>query len=694
MPTINNIGNYNKTSDRKISSKLTFKVGENFKGKIIAKGEGKEVTIRMMDGWQFNAEVEGDVNAAALKFFNFKVEDFEGGKLKLKIVNDDNESISTDDDVVNDFVQKEGMSKEDASILKAMISHNIPLTKENITLVKSIVNFHESINNDPGEIDKFIDKYIASKNISVDSEQGQQIKQVLTDFFASFKDMTQDDIMFFLENNIDLTKENVESYNKLFNSENTISEYFDDIAKQIDDINLQMPEKEMIPQKDEISNIKNEISSKTIQSEPNETVNGAKVEQTKSGLASKIYETNDNSKGKVSMLSLLKTLAGEDVNLAKEGIKEVLIQNADRFTTSEFKNTFAKLNSIDDKKLIELLMKSINEESDIKDSDVKNMMRNIIGKDVSMSTEQMDKFKDIIETKIQQYSDLSKQDVNKQDIAKQEITNNSQNNLNSSNDNHVIKTESNVAKTQGNITKTENNAINGNGDKTNQSENSQLKEEVLKQSSTKESKSEVINGKLESLKSDLVAKDIINRSNKDIIKDDIKNKLDTIKDIVKDMVAHSEGKGEGVDKLMSLIKNNINDFKLLNSVSNEYYYADIPVNANGQEYPCKLIIKDSRKDGKQIDKTNVRLVVAVKTLNLGTVDGYLKVNNKSLHVDLKCDSHYVKLINKAKEKLVEGLQSLGYTVSVSVSQKVQEVNIITCRDFFEQKHDKAIDIRV
>ena len=191
-----------------------------------------------------------------------------------------------------------------------------------------------------------------------------------------------------------------------------------------------------------------------------------------------------------------------------------------------------------------------------------------------------------------------------------------------------------------------------------------------------------------------IAKEVLNLSSKDIIVEDIKVKIENMKDVIKNILAHAELKGESMDKVMQFIKGNISDFKLLNSVNNEYYYLDIPVKNNGEEYPCKLIIKDSRKDNKKIDTTNVKLIVAVKTVNLGTVDGFLRVSGSSLNVNIKCDEEYIKMINKSKDKLLEGLKTLGFFTSITVTPKVAEVSLTACREFFEEKHDRAIDIKV
>jgi hypothetical protein len=180
----------------------------------------------------------------------------------------------------------------------------------------------------------------------------------------------------------------------------------------------------------------------------------------------------------------------------------------------------------------------------------------------------------------------------------------------------------------------------------------------------------------------------------EIIKDDISAKIQNIKDIIKDIMSRTSIKGEGMEKVMDFIKSNINDFKMFNSISNEYYYLDLPVNKLGKEYPCKLIIKDNRKDNKKIDRTNVKVVVAVKTVNIGTVDGYLTVNNNNLAISLKCNEEFVKPLDLSKDKLIKPLQDMGFLVNISVDKKVEEVNLTSCRDFFDNSDQSSIDIKV
>ncbi|MFQ9617435.1 MAG: flagellar hook-length control protein FliK, partial [Clostridium butyricum] len=126
MPGIWNINNGYNMNTRKVSSKLTFEVGEKFTGRIVDKGDGKDVTIKLSDGWQFIAELDGKVNLDDIKLVKFQVDGFENGKLKLKLVKGDtsNNNVDEGDENFQEVVEKEGLSKEDVELLKKMVKHN------------------------------------------------------------------------------------------------------------------------------------------------------------------------------------------------------------------------------------------------------------------------------------------------------------------------------------------------------------------------------------------------------------------------------------------------------------------------------------------------------------------------------------------------------------------------------------------
>jgi len=686
MPAIWNIGNANQANNKKVSSKLTFEVGESFKGKIISKGEGNEVVVKLSDGWQFTAEIEGEVNTQEQGLVKFEVEDFEGGKIKLKIIQTGQAQQNSEGDIISDFMKRTGMTKGDLDILKSMVKYNLPLTRENITFIKSIIAFNDKINSNPEEIDTFINKFMSGKGINEESTKGQQIKDILNDFFKSFKTVNKEDILFFVENDIDINKENIDSYNKLFKSEGTIKEYFDNISKSLMDLDVNLADP-----KTAVKNSEEPLISKTIQSSERKPFLG------NNELASKTYNDNSSDKGKVSMLSLLKSLVGSDVELTKEAIKEVLIQSKDRFTTSEFNDKFIRLNSSSEKEFIEAAKTSFGTKENVTTDSVKTFISSILGKDVDIPDDQLQRIKDIITFQMDDkvipdqkgedaglrnilkegsnvielsQKDMLQEDIPQKDMPQKDITQKDILQKDIPQKEIIIGQDEKRISKDGTII-LEKKDIDGN--------------QVAKEVNIKGLEREIKN---------IITKEGLPLSSKDIIIEDIKVKIENMKDVIKNIIAHAELKGEGMEKVMQFLKGNISDFKLLNSVNNEYYYLDVPINSNGEEYPCKLIIKDSRKDNKKIDTTNIRLIVAVKTLNLGTVDGYLKVSGANLNVNLKCDEEFVKVVNKTKEKLLAGLETLGYSTSITVTPKISEISLATCREFFEERHGRAIDIKV
>ena len=622
MPAIWNVNNSYNVNNKKYSSKLTFEVGEKFSGKIISKGEGNEATVKLADGWQFSATIDGNIESEENVPLQLQVEGYEDGKLKLKIVKKEVESNNLANDSLSEVIDKEGLGKDDVDILKKMVKHNIPLTRENITFVKSLLQFNTKINMDNNEIDNFILKYIDSKGISGESEQGKQIINTLKEFFVNFKNLKPEEILFFLENNIELTSENIESFNKLFSSNgNTVKEFFDNIKNDFAGIEVEMKELE-----DNISNSK--IGEKHL--DKSLKALGGEINKDKLGynsLVSKLYDSNDMSKGKVSMLAVLKSMTGGDDNLLREPIKDILIGKKEQFTTNEYNTALGKINNLSDEEFINIVKDVLGKNGELKEiskDNVNIVLRSLFGKDIEVGEAELRGIQDVIEYKFQEL-ELNNEGVNEDKLIGNNIVN---------------KT----------ITTLEQEAITGGNKK------------IL--------------------------------SANELIKNDINKKIDGIKDIIKELLVASKGEGEGADKVIQLLKNSISEFKLFNTISNEYYYLDVPINREMTEYPCKLIIKDNRKDGKKIDRTDVKIVVTVKTVNLGVVDGFLSVKDKGLDVELKCDKNYTKVLELSKSKLSNDLQKLGFNINIKVSMREEDITLASCREFFNDKAMNGIDIKV
>lgn len=622
MPAIWNVNSSYNVNNKKYSSKLTFEVGEKFSGRIISKGEGNEVTVKLADGWQFSATIDGNIESEENIPLQLQVEGYEEGKLKLKIIKKEVWTNNSSNDSLSEVIDKEGLGKVDVDILKKMVKYNMPLTRENITFVKSLLQFNTKINIDNSEIDNFILKYIDSKGISGESEQGKQIINTLKEFFINFKNMKPEEILFFLENNIKLTSENIESFKKLFSSNgSTVKEFFDNIRNDFSGIGVEMKELEDNILNSKIGENHLDNSLKNFSEEINKDKLGY------NSLASKLYDSNDMSKAKVSMLAVLKSMTGGDDNLLRDLIKDILIGKKEQFTTNEYNTALAKINNLSDEEFINIVKDILGKNRELKEiskDTVNIVLRSLFGKDIEVGEAELRKIQDVIEYKFQKFelnNELGKED--------KLIGNNIANN--------IITT---------------------------------LEQEVIIEENKK----------------------IVSAN--ELIKNDINKKIDGIKDIIKELLIASKGEGEGANKVIQLLKNNISEFKMFNTISNEYYYLDVPINREMSEYPCKLIIKDNRKDGKKIDKTDVKIVVTVKTINLGVVDGFLSVKDKSLDVELKCDKNYMKVLELSKSKLSNDLQKLGFNINIKVSMKEEEISLASCREFFNDKAMNGIDMKV
>lgn len=625
MPGIWNINNGYNTNTKKISSKLTFEVGERFTGRVVDKGNGKDITIRLSDGWQFIAELNGNVDLDDLKLVKFQVDGFENGKLKLKLVQDTVDDEVSGDENFQEVIEKEGLSKDDIDILKNMVKHNISLTRENINEIKGLIQFNEKVNANPKEIDSFIKTYLQSKGIAADSSEGQAVKEMLTKFFDEFKKMSSGDILAFIENNLDFSEENINSFNKLFKGDATIEQILKKISNSLNSLELSDKTKE--------NKINESFINGKLFDKGSEVVRSTVDSHT--AFASKIYNENDPLTKKINVLDVLRTLTGSEDSELDLIQKRAGNENVN-LNTEKSNIPTSLIEKLDDKEIVKLIKDTIGEniisddtpktqaekliESTNK-SKLENLLSNIEGREVRLTA---DEYKKITEL------------VNRKD------------------DN------------QGNVQNTI---------QPKEVENNAMKDVVSK-----------LNNQEFLLKS--------NSNGKDGIISEMRDKINNVRDIVKDLIDKTELKQDGYEKVMNLLKANISDIKVFNSVSDEYYYVNVPITANFQEYPCKLIIKDNRKDGKKIDSTNAKMIVSVKTAHLGDVDGYLTIRNNKIDVNLKCENEFTSVINNNKYKLADGLSTLGLFVNIHVSTKEKPVDLVNCRNFFNDLTISAIDIKV
>lgn len=542
---------------RKISDSFDFKKGEIFRGRIIdISNEKSIVTIKTVDGLEILASLDGELEGLLDELVKFEVINFDNSKLNLKLIkSDSNFNKHLVQNSLDEILKKFFLSSDKKEILESMLKFNIPLTKEKVEEVNNLIEFRDKFIKSEKFIDNFIERYLNSRDISSDNIKKEFTTLKLQNFFVKFKGFSNDEILTFLENNIEFNENNIDSYNKLF--------------------------------KDDM----------------------------------KLFN---------SLLEIDKTL-----------YKEVLVENK----SIEKINSETSFNNI---KLNEDISKFINEiDIDGLDVDIKNILDKLT---VTSSKEEIEGLLNNIKDLFSAKTDLSDIDLKVYKFIEKLVSDlDTKENLN-------IKDYENINSKQS------------------------FDSEVLK-----------------SVKSEKVLKDEFAEIFKDFkeIKSSINNRQEQMKNIIKNLSEKLIGELKLTDSIVSILKPYINDFKLFNDMGKEYYYLDIPVKLREDEYPCKLIIKDDRKQGRKIDSKNIKMVVNVKTINLGEIDALIRVNNKDLTVDFKVEKNSIDVLKKNKKKLEIALEQLGYIAYIFVSEKIEEGDILTNhREFFNNENTLKLDRKV
>lgn len=650
MPGISKVNSNTSSGSSGISKKISFDVGDTFSARIIS-GEngGNEVTLKTSDGWSFNARVENpnDIEEDSGQSARFIVTGIEDGEVRIKFVPEETISDNTakSKDFIGDLVKELGLSKSDVDedVLKLMIKYNMPLTKENISKMETIVDFNEKLSGDSEETNEFIAKYLSNKNIAQDSEEGIQITNTLKSLAENLKGMTAEDMFTLMENNIDITPKNIESYKKLFKGDSSIYNELKEIEKNLPQDNIKS---DITNSKTADVDLKSEISSTidikgAIQKHNEEVIQNQSEEAIQNQSEEVIQNQSEENLGEVKPKAQDENINKLQDNLKMlDSMKEVLNKNGLREVTVSGQKV--NTNNIISKYVAQNWKNVVN---DTKEQTINNLI-NKISEQTGISKERLSLIlKDFI-------SDNAKTN----EFKMKDLNANSKTALADA----VIKT---------------------------QDEN--LKNLVKNTNSEKQN--------------DVFNKNIL--SNKDVpkmaadsIKEQIGLKINNMKDIINKLLTSNDNKDLNIQQKISLmLKNNMNDFKTFNSISDEYYYMDIPINNNNKDYQCKLIIKDDRKSGKKIDSKNVKIVTSVKTVNIGVVDAYIMVFNNNMEVNIKCDKDWVNPLDRAKIDVVKKISEMGYNINMTVQKKkndTEEVNLVECREFFKNNKYFKIDTRV
>ena len=787
MPGVWNINSVYNTGAKKLSSKLTFEVGEKFSGRVVKLNKDKgELSIKLSDGWQFTAQVDEELTPEQLDgLLKFEVIGFQDGKLKLKLVKQNGGESNSEKDPLYALIKSKGLPKEEIETLKQLVKFNIPLTKENIDKYSSMLNFSEKIKINEKEGENFIENYIASKNIYKNSEEATLIKEKLQGFLKEFKSMTSDDILTFIENDIDMTEDNIKAFNRIFKGNESIEKVF-----------LKAP-------------IDGKIIEDTFLNEITNQDNSDKLEIINKDIKSTIHKeayTSSNQEKKIDILDILKKMSGnfdetynnkESKNLTSTN--NIIKENFNKELMKVSINTYLQENGINDESIIDKNVKDLvdilrgrgininnkdildlknvftktieenkafnevkNEEKKIDISDMLKKISNDFNdiKNIGQHVENINK--EIIEESISSYLKennvtkgeltnknvkelvdiLKSQGINVSDeevldiknIFSKEIEENresqstiikneekkirvldmvknitdSLSDLGKIEDSHPIKLAQNIDM-NGTIKEIIKSSVSSylreNNTTINEFTNKDVKEfiEELKNQGVEVREKDIVEIKnsIKLEESNFVqAKDLssnINKTLNEVVKEMMKEKTLEIKDIIKEILVSTKDSNEQegkFNKIIEFIKGNTNEVKIFNSLSNNYYYMDVPLKIKDNQYDCKLIIKDERGKGKKLDSTNVKMVISLKTINLGNIDAYLKIQNKNLNIDLKCSKEYVKILEKEKNRLIDILNAIGYDTKIDVSKAVEEANISTTREFFNSGSLVILDRKV
>ncbi|MEY7999270.1 hypothetical protein AB8U03_03485 [Clostridium sp. Mt-5] len=578
-----NINSTYNVNNRKISTKLSFEIGEKFSARVVQLNKSTgEILLKLLDGWQFSGEIENFQNVLENQLIRLEVEGFENGKLKLRIVNPEQDHNNGDKDPISLFIKENdyNLSNEDYELIDKMVKRDIPLTKNNISNIKSTLDFINKIKQNPEEEDVFIQKYLLSKNISLNDQKGSSISTTLKNFFNQLKSMSRDDLLTFLENNMELSENNIKSFNSVFKNQGTIYNEIKNLGQLLPKQIVQQNKWENVQLQNKVEDVLNSLKDNNMDST---NKNGVNVNKNQS-----IMQQSGGNNGSVKM-DTLKTMADNQKLYAEEDL-----------------NGAETLKGGEALKSGEVTLKG---ESSIKNKPIETGNETQIYKNISADNKQENMGKDhlgsiltsLVRDKIMPHISHGNSMIKQDDI-----------------------------------------------------------EQIEKQ-----------------------------------IKAQIDIKTDDMKDIIKGILDQkNSGKGDTNENIVRILNNNINDFKIFNTISNSYYYMDLPINLNHKDYQCKLMIKDERKKGKKIDSTNVKIAASINTENMGVVDAYLAVNNHNMDIDIKCNKKWLDLLSREHKKILESLSDVGYNIDVKFHEKVEEMNISTCREFFEDNDIGILNTRV
>lgn len=600
MVKIAGVNSINYIDKNKLESKISFKEGEKFSAKVcsVDKSTG-EVILKLTNGWEFKGHLKESMEFMEGKVLRFQVKDFTEGKLELGIIKqEENKELQNSLKKILSSFNLEP-SKENIALLENMLKHDIPLTKDNIYIIKNMMELKNKVLQSSEESDKLINLLLQKYDISGENSKADSIKNILNEFFDILKNTNDDVILTLKENNIDLlSKENI-------NSLNTINKGYGVIVKDLENI---------------IESLKSQLGD-----DYNSDINPKVIEE-------------------LDLENVVNNLKNND-GISDKSIKD---QN---YVSKEFEGELEND--------VERLLKELN--LDANDDEVKADEKNSSNK-----------------TSISNTKGESKESIREMlkgiDISNKGISN--------------LKEEKAFSSSRLN----ELSQILNNGDS--------IKEDIIKALNL-EKEFNLPSGKLNKFSLANIEELEVSKEVKNLlvnslsVKEEIGNKINELKRLIREVISFDNKLEEVSNKVISQeLKNSFNNIKVLNSLTDQYYYLDTPLKMLNKEYPFKLIIKNNNKDKKEFDSKCIKIFASVKTVNMGVIDNYISVNNKNMEVKISSCKEFMDIINKNKDILIESLGLIGYLPTIIIDEKKEEVNISNSSTFFQDQNFSMINMLI
>ncbi|AWZ47793.1 hypothetical protein C3495_02550 [Clostridiaceae bacterium 14S0207] len=636
MAKVQGINYLNYVDKKKLQSKISFNIGEKFTAKVSEMDqESGEATLKLNNGWVIKGKIKNPSEFMEGKALKLEVKDFVDDELQLTVVKEEgNKEIEGSLQKVLKAVNLEP-TKENLALLEKMLKHDITLSKDNIFDVKNLLDLKERLLQGSDEQDKLIKLILDKNNVLESSPEGKFISDTLKEFFETLKNTSDDLLISLKENNLDICKENIDSLKLIEKGEGVIFKDLENITASLEKV---------ISEEGKLSNSLDEtLGNKNIGGNLDFNI-GEEVS----------FQNIFNSQEDVDISDFINKI---QQNIEKNSSDHIYknIGNVNKEVVQEGNSNIFKEN---DK------IEVNTEENNITFSNKEES--NILNKEYINGIEENFLNKDEIENSIK---DFLKDITEKENTVEPKVTQDKQ----SIKDTDSMRNLSGLSKIL-------------------EGDNS-IKDTIIKELDLEKEfnlSDSIKNTNLKDLDLSDDVKKIITSSEK--IKNEIENKISELKRLI-NKVVELDSKIDKISEraILQELRTPINNVKIFNSLTNQYYYLDTPLKLMEKEFPFKLIIKNQNKEKKKFDSKCIKIFASVKTLNMGSIDNYINVNNESMEVKISCNKEFMKILNKHKDRLIKTLNGIGYYSNVIIEEKKEEVTIVNSAKFFEDQSFMAIN---